>query len=242
MDISIDTILRILIPMLIFAISNYIDLSEPEAEFNYSSVSYSHQEPVRDFLDREVRVGVKYYIIPVLFVRGAFGGCALTLGQQMNGTRCPSQVVEVPVDTMRGLPMTFTHVYGNGRVIRLSTDLSIEVSAKSACKKSSSMVWRLADYVEPEGRWFVEMGGVKGNLGTNQTIRTWFKIEKFVYGGDGYRSGHKLVYCPDVCETCKTVCMDVGVYSGVDGVRRLALVDNYQVKPLRVAFLPSDLL
>ncbi|KAI3854457.1 hypothetical protein MKW92_010082 [Papaver armeniacum] len=239
METSIDTIIRILIPLLIISLSHYIDHSEPEAEFNFSSVSYTHQEPVRDFMEREVRAGVKYYVVPVLFVRGAFGGCALTLSRQMNGTQCPSQVVEVPVDTMRGLPVTFTHVHGNGRVIRLSTDLHIEVSAKSACKKSS-MVWRLADYVEPERRWFIEMGGAKGNLDTNQTIRARFKIEKFVYDGDGYRNGHKLVYCPDVCETCKAICMDIGIYSGTDGIRRLALVDNYEVQPLRVAFLPSD--
>ncbi|KAI3975624.1 hypothetical protein MKX01_038413 [Papaver californicum] len=234
--ISIDTILRILIPSLLIALEH----SELEAEFNSSSVSYSHQEPVRDFMEREVQAGVKYYVVPVLFVRGAFGGCALTLGQQMNGTRCPSKVVEVPLESMYGLPMTFSHVHGNGGVIRLSTDLSIEVSAKSACKKSS-MVWRLADYVEPERRWFIEMGGAKGNLETNQTIRTWFKIEKFVYDGDDYRSGHKLVYCPDVFETCKALCMDIGIYSGIDGIRRLALADNYQVKPFRVAFLQSGM-
>ncbi|CAA0820997.1 Kunitz family trypsin and protease inhibitor protein [Striga hermonthica] len=67
-------------------------------------------------------------------------------------------------------------------------------------------------------------GGLKGNPG-RETVSNWFKIEE--YEGD-----YKLVFCPTVCNYCKVVCKDVGVFVE-DGQRVLALTDN---APFRVMF------
>ena len=68
-------------------------------------------------------------------------------------------------------------------------------------------------------------GGVEGNPGP-ATLSNWFKIEKF---GDDY----KLVFCPTVCNFCKVVCKDVGIFIDDDGLRRLALTDD---QPFKVMF------
>ncbi|KAK3406148.1 hypothetical protein EUGRSUZ_K02323 [Eucalyptus grandis] len=86
-----------------------------------------------------------------------------------------------------------------------------------------STVWRLGAYNEEVKQYFVESGGVLGSPG-RETISNWFKIEKV-------DEDYKLVFCPTVCDTCKVICRDVGVY--VDGAtRRLALSDE----PFRVMF------
>ncbi|KAK9131185.1 hypothetical protein Sjap_011672 [Stephania japonica] len=64
-------------------------------------------------------------------------------------------------------------------------------------------------------------GGSIGNPGP-ETLRNWFKIEK-------YEDAYKLSYCPSVCRFCKVMCKDLGTY--VDsGVKKLALSE----KPLKV--------
>ncbi|XP_039161292.1 kunitz trypsin inhibitor 5-like [Eucalyptus grandis] len=105
--------------------------------------------------------------------------------------------------------------------IRLSTDLNVWLDAAKICMHST--VWRLGAYNEEVKQYFVESGGVLGNPG-RETISNWFKIEKV-------DEDYKLVFCPTVCDTCKVICRDVGVY--VDGAtRRLALSDE----PFRVMF------
>ncbi|KAK9204919.1 hypothetical protein WN943_015184 [Citrus x changshan-huyou] len=72
-------------------------------------------------------------------------------------------------------------------------------------------------------QWLLTTGGVEGNPGP-RTMRNWFKIEKFF--GD-----YKLVYCPSVCNFCRGLCRDVGIFIN-GGVRRLALSDV----PFKVVF------
>ncbi|KAI9092487.1 hypothetical protein K1719_027615 [Acacia pycnantha] len=88
-----------------------------------------------------------------------------------------------------------------------------------------SNVWKLDNYDNSTGQYFVTTGGVVGNPG-RQTVSDWFKIEK-------YEDGYKFVYCPTVCSTCKVQCKDIGIYLDSHGNRRLALSDT----PYKIQFL-----
>ncbi|KAF3438401.1 hypothetical protein FNV43_RR21163 [Rhamnella rubrinervis] len=177
----------------------------------------SAPDAVRDIDGDILRTGVDYYILPV--VRGRGGG--LTLASTGSKT-CPLDVVQERHEVENGLPLTFTPVNPKKGVVRVSTDLNIKFSASTVCVQST--VWRL-EYDESTGQRFVSSGGVEGNPGP-ATLSNWFKIDKF-------ENDYKLVFCPTVCNFCKVVCKDVGVYIDDDGLRRLALTDD---QPFRVMF------
>ncbi|PIA36847.1 hypothetical protein AQUCO_03200069v1 [Aquilegia coerulea] len=174
---------------------------------------------VRDITGRKVRSGVGYYILPV--VRGRGGG--LTLGSNINGS-CPFDVVQEQHEISNGFPLTFTPTNPKRGVIRVCTDLNIKFSAATICVQST--VWKLSNFDESTRQWFVTSGGVEGNPG-RETIDNWFKIEKFAEEAD---DDYKLVFCPTVCNYCKVICRDVGVFIDSKGVRRLALSD----KPFKI--------
>lgn len=176
-------------------------------------------DPVLDTAGKILRTGVDYYILPV--VRGRGGG--LTLGPTRNKT-CPLDVVQELHEVDNGLPLTFTPVNVKKGVIRESTDMNIKFSAASICVQST--VWRLARYDEVRGQYFVTSGGVEGNPGI-KTISNWFKIEKY---GDDY----KLVFCPTVCNYCKVICKDVGIF--IENGRRILGLALTDVAPLKVMF------
>ncbi|XP_073279856.1 kunitz trypsin inhibitor 5-like [Primulina huaijiensis] len=167
--------------------------------------------PVVDLAGNNLREGTRYYILPL--IRGRGGG--VTLSSTRNKT-CPLSVVQAPFELQNGLPLTFSPVKSEkGGFIRESTDLNIKFSAASICVQST--VWKLDQYDESSKQYFITTGGVEGNPGPG-TISNWFKIEK-------YQSDYKLVYCPTVCNFCKVICRDVGIFFE-DGKRRLALSDT----------------
>ncbi|KAI3407942.1 uncharacterized protein J3R85_020610, partial [Psidium guajava] len=169
---------------------------------------------VLDTDGHKLQTGVGYYILPV--VRGRGGG--LTLGASRSGT-CPLAVVQEQHEVSNGLPVKFSPA--DAGAVRLSTDLNIWFEAATICVQSTA--WRLAPYDGIAKQYFVTSGGVLGNPG-RETVSNWFKIEKM-------DKDYKLVFCPTVCDTCKVICRDVGIY--VDGAtRRLALSDE----PFRVMF------
>ncbi|XP_059647223.1 kunitz trypsin inhibitor 5-like [Cornus florida] len=178
--------------------------------------SASAPSPVLDVTGKILRTGVDYYILPVF--RGRGGG--LTLASTGNET-CPLDVVQEQQEVDNGLPLTFTPVNPKKGVVRVSTDLNIKFSASSICVQTT--LWKLDNYDESTGQYFVTTGGVEGNPG-RETLSNWFKIE--VYGDD-----YKLVFCPTVCDTCKVICRDVGIFIE-NGIRRLALSDV----PFKVMF------
>ncbi|KAF5733966.1 hypothetical protein HS088_TW16G00407 [Tripterygium wilfordii] len=173
-------------------------------------------DPVLDIAGKRLRTGVDYYILPV--IRGRGGG--LTLSSTGNET-CQLDVVQEQHEVSHGLPLTFSPVNMKKGVVRISTDLNIKFSAMTICVQST--VWKLENYDESTGQWFVSTGGIEGNPG-RETIDNWFKIEKY---GDDY----KLVFCPTVCDFCKVICRDVGIYIG-RGRRFLALSE----KPFKIMF------
>lgn len=166
-------------------------------------------DPVLDIASKKLRTGVDYHILPV--IRGRGGG--LTLASTRNKT-CPLDVVQELQEVSNGLPVTFSPVNLTKGVVRVSTDLNIKFSASTNCVQST--VWKLDKFDESRSQWFVTSGGVEGNPG-RQTTSNWFKIEK-------YDSDYKLVFCPTVCNFCKVLCRDVGVYIE-EGRRLLALSD-----------------
>ncbi|KAF5934208.1 hypothetical protein HYC85_030379 [Camellia sinensis] len=191
-------------------------LSTFSSNLIFLSTASSAPSPVRDIEGKEVRVGIDYYILPVF--RGKGGGLTLASTTQ----RCPLDVVQARQEVDHGLPLTFSPVNPKKGVVRVSTDLNIKFSAATICVQST--VWRLANYDESTRQYFVTTGGVEGNPGP-ETVSNWFKIEKF---NDDY----KLVFCPGVCDVCKVICRDVGIYIDEHGTRRLALSDV----PFKVMF------
>jgi hypothetical protein len=166
-------------------------------------------DPVLDIAGEKLRTGVGYYILPV--IRGRGGG--LTFASTRNKT-CPLDVVQELHEVSNGLPVTFSPVNQTKGVVPVSTDLNIKFSASTICVQST--VWKLDKFDESRSQWFVTSGGVEGNPGRG-TTSNWFKIEK-------HDRDYKLVFCPTVCNFCKVLCRDVGIYIE-DGRRSLALSD-----------------
>ncbi|KAK0578213.1 hypothetical protein LWI29_006831 [Acer saccharum] len=182
-----------------------------------STADASHS-PVLDIAGKKLLAGTDYYILPVF--RGRGGG--LTLASTGNET-CPLDVVQEQHVVENGLPVTFSPVNIKKGVIRLSIDQNIKFSASTDCVQST--VWKLDSHDDSLRQWFVTTGGVEGNPG-RRTTSNWFKIEKF---DDDY----KLVFCPSVCDICKVLCRDIGIYiDQATGIRRLALSDT----PFKVMF------
>ncbi|XP_057443444.1 miraculin-like [Lotus japonicus] len=166
---------------------------------------------VFDSSGKNLRAGTQYYIIPA-------SPDADGLSLANTGKDCPLDAVAV--EGYRGLPLVFTPVNPKKGVVRVDTDLNIYFAAETSCPQSN--VWKVSDYDSATGQWFVTTGGVFGDPGL-QTIRNWFKIER-------YEDAYKLTYCPSVCTSCTHLCRDMGIYEDQYG-KRLALTDvPYKVR------------
>ncbi|CAH1425078.1 unnamed protein product [Lactuca virosa] len=157
---------------------------------------------------KNLRTGINYHVMPAAR-DGKGGGITLT-----NHT-CPSGITQLRTHNY-GLPLTFSPVNPKKGVIRLSTDVNIKFLGPTPTRCNESNVWKLK-YDESVKQFFVMVGGVEGNPG-RPTLDNWFKIEKT-------ENGYKFVFCPTVCNFCKVICRDVGIFSDGNGMRRLALSD-----------------
>ncbi|KAM7469005.1 hypothetical protein LguiA_007188 [Lonicera macranthoides] len=185
----------------------------------FSTISLSAADaspnPVLDVTGKNLRSGVNYYVLPVF--KGKGGG--LTLASTGNKP-CPLDVVQEKYEFKSGLPLTFTPVDPKKGVIRVSTDLNIKFSTATKCPQSTT--WKL-DYDKLLQQYVITSGGVEGNPGP-KTLNNWFKIEK-------YENDYKFLFCPSVCNYCKVICRDVGIFMK-NGMRYLALSDV----PFKVMF------
>ncbi|KAK4858171.1 hypothetical protein QYF36_012145 [Acer negundo] len=198
-------------------VSFFIFAFVTKAPLVVSAADASHS-PVLDIAGKKLLAGTDYYILPVF--RGRGGGLSLA---STGDETCPLDVVQEQQVAENGLPVTFSPVHIKKGVIRLSIDQNIKFSASTVCDQST--VWKLDSHDDSLGQWFVTTGGVEGNP-SSRTTRNWFKIEKF---DDDY----KLVFCPSVCDICKVLCRDIGIYiDKATGIRRLALSDT----PFKVMF------
>ncbi|KAK7270705.1 hypothetical protein RJT34_26062 [Clitoria ternatea] len=171
--------------------------------------THAAPEPVLDITGQKLRTGVKYYILPL--IRGRGGG--LKVASTSNNT-CPLFVVQEKLEVLKGTPVTFTPYNAENGVILTSTDLNIK-SYVTPYPCAQPQVWKLLKVLT--GVWFLSTGGVEGNPGFDTTIN-WFKIEK---SGKDY----VLKFCPSVCK-CQTLCRELGLYTGDDGNKHLALSDQ----------------
>ncbi|XP_023520252.1 kunitz trypsin inhibitor 2 [Cucurbita pepo subsp. pepo] len=167
-------------------------------------------DAVRDIDGKKLRAGVNYYILPVF--RGRGGGLALG---NLQSDKCPLNVVQEQFELMNGLPAAFLPVNPKKGVVRVSTDLNVQFEASTIC--ATSTVWKLDKFDESTKQWFITIGGARGNPGV-KTVDNWFKIEK--HGND-----YKFKFCPTVCDFCKVMCRDVGIFFK-NGKRALALSDT----------------
>ncbi|OMO78032.1 Proteinase inhibitor I3, Kunitz legume [Corchorus capsularis] len=174
-------------------------------------------DPVLDISGQELQKGTDYYILPV--IRGSGGG--LTLGST-GDEPCPLDVVQEPLEVSNGTPLTFLPVTNEG-VVRELTDLNIKFSDSIFTICIQPTVWTLHTD-ESTQKLTVTTGGVEGNPGQD-TLSNWFRIEK-------YQDDYKLVFCPGVCDICRPVCGDLGIFIDHAGNRRLAIRDE----PFKVMF------
>ncbi|CAA7029509.1 unnamed protein product [Microthlaspi erraticum] len=158
-------------------------------------------EPVKDIYGKPLLVGISYFVLPV--VRG---GGVLTVIESEN-TTCPTTVVQDQSKFAQGMPLEFLPSV-KSRTIPVSTDLNFQFTTYT--------IWELDNFDETTNQWFVSTCGEIGNPG-RETVDNWFKIDKF-------EGNYKIRFCPSVCNFCKVMCRDIGVFVK-DGKRRLALSD-----------------
>ncbi|XVE58838.1 hypothetical protein DITRI_Ditri04bG0201200 [Diplodiscus trichospermus] len=180
----------------------------------FFGVATATNTPVLDSDGDELRAGVEYYVVSAI-PGNTGGGLAFTFDPR---TTCPETVVQRQLENDYGIPVTFSNSDTNDDVIRLSTDINIEFLPIRPRLCVTSTVWKLANYDLSTGKWWVITDGVKGNPGAN-TLTSWFKIEKFEKLG---YSGYIFSFCPSVCESCITLCSNIG-RAGDNGLIRLAL-------------------
>ncbi|XP_021746641.1 kunitz trypsin inhibitor 2-like [Chenopodium quinoa] len=178
---------------------------------------------VLDIDGHPVRPNSPYYILPV--VRGRGGG--LTVEPKNITELCPLAAAQETRELNNGIPLKLHSVNPKDKRVFVSTDLNIVFDAVPLCVPSGpSFIWQLA-IDEETGRRYVGFGGQIGNPGV-ETVSNWFKIEKAGSGTYDY----KIVFCPSVCNFCKVMCGDIGVFVDNDGRRLLDLNDQ----PLLVNF------
>ncbi|KAH7550614.1 hypothetical protein ACOSP7_023943 [Xanthoceras sorbifolium] len=173
-------------------------------------------EPLVDIRGDKVLTGTTYRIVSA--IRGGGGG-GLTLGDGRNGL-CPLDVVQLGSDLMWGLPFFFSPINSTTidqqSFVYDSTDLNIIFVVPQIIICDVPKVFKVDNYDESTGQWFITTNGAIGNPGP-QTLQNWFKFEK-VHGNT-----YKIKYCPSVCESCVSLCSDVGIYHDDKAQRRLAL-------------------
>ncbi|KAH7550604.1 hypothetical protein ACOSP7_023964 [Xanthoceras sorbifolium] len=176
-------------------------------------------EPLVDIRGDKVRTGTTYQIVSA--IQGAGGG-GLTLNEGRDGL-CPLDVYQYGSDLLWGLPFFFSPI--NSTIIDQysyvydSTDLNIIFGPSPFKICNEPKVFKVDSYDEPTGQWFITSNGAIGNPGP-QTLHSWFKFEKV--NGKTY----KIKYCPSVCESCVSLCSDVGIYYDDRLLRRLVLSER----------------
>nr|AAV41232.1 putative 21 kDa trypsin inhibitor [Theobroma grandiflorum] len=190
--------------------------------FAFTSKSYlfgvanAANSPVLDTDGDDLQVGVQYYVVSSIW--GAGGG-GLDLGRAI-GQSCPEIVVQRQSDLVLGTPVIFSNADSKDGVVRVSTDINIEFVPIRDRLCSTSTVWKLDNYDNSAGKWWVTTDGGEGGCGRSR-LTSRFKIEKVG------RIGYKLRLCPSVCESCITLSSDIGK-SGDSGQTHMAVCyDGY---------------
>ncbi|XVF45577.1 hypothetical protein PTKIN_Ptkin02bG0217300 [Pterospermum kingtungense] len=156
--------------------------------FSSSNSVAAHDYAVLDINGDELRMGQDYYIVSAW---GSGGG--VNLFKERNQT-CPDQVVGEKCDYLPGTPVTFSNPNTDStddHPVYTSTEINIkfnDVELPTLCS-DRSMVWKVGDYDESTGQWFVTTGGVEGDS------QAWYG--KFQIQPAG-RNSYKLASCPPI--------------------------------------------
>ncbi|KAJ0049390.1 hypothetical protein Pint_16623 [Pistacia integerrima] len=178
--------------------------------------------PVLDFTGENVLTGTEYNILTTSQESArTCSGLSLFNGESKT---CPLNVIQEQLEFLKGTALTFSHAHDHEGVVYESLRLNIKFST-TECICGQSTVWRIGNFDDSTGQWFITGGGIEGNPGA-QTMQSWFKIEK------ASTHAYKISHCPSVRNSCVSLYGDVGIYSG-GGVRRLALSHT----PLSVIFV-----
>lgn len=179
---------------------------------------------VLDTKGRPLRSHSRYYILPAN--QGQSGG--LTISPRNRTSICPLYVAQEFHQVYPGLPAWFLPSDSRQRLISLSSDVNILFNIVNICLQSAG--WRLT-IDNATMRRYVATGGAIGNPG-EETLSSWFKIEKVQGSNNEYGYRYKIVFCPNVCTFCMVMCGDVGIFVQEDGTRLLGLSQH----PLYVMF------
>ncbi|KAF8389568.1 hypothetical protein HHK36_024084 [Tetracentron sinense] len=169
-----------------------------------SEMLHTDAPVVLDFVGRDLQSRTRYYVYPIIdhVIRRESMGGGLSLSSRNDS--CPLYVVQERDEYSIGLPLMFLPVNNSSDgVIRESSDLNIVFLWDTSCQNSTT-VWSLGTFDEITRWQYIVTGGVIGNPGPS-TVNNWFKIER-------YLEDYKLVFCPEVCCSCKVTCGDVGVF------------------------------
>ncbi|KAJ4713699.1 Trypsin inhibitor [Melia azedarach] len=174
-----------------------------------------HHQPLIDTDGNKVESTLDYYVVSV--IRGAGGG-GLSLFPRRNGL-CPLDVRQEGSDLQRGVKIRFSPV-DKSAIVRESTDLNVRFVTETRCNEPT--VWKVDNYDDSRGKWFITTGGEEGNPGA-QTLQSYFKLERIGSSPGTY----KIVHCPSVCGSCVKLCSNVGI-DYERSARRLVLATNEQ--------------
>ncbi|KAH7550619.1 hypothetical protein ACOSP7_023933 [Xanthoceras sorbifolium] len=185
-------------------------------------------EPLLDMFNDKVVTGTEYYIVSAITGAGG-GGLNILSGRN---DPCPMDVVQESSDLKPGralLFFPFNYTGEAGTVVYDSTDLNIQFNVRPRSCNQETTVWKVDNYDDAKGEWFITTNGVIGNPGA-ETLQNWFKFMKVSADFDMY----KIVHCPSVCKSCVKLCSDVGIHFETE--RRLALSHS----PFRLVLIKAS--
>ncbi|XP_043702804.1 21 kDa seed protein-like [Telopea speciosissima] len=194
-----------------------------------------HQFVVQDTDGNELQARMPYYIVSA--IRGCGGG-GVSVGRRESSTS-QSHTAHTPMvkqstnDRNMGTPVMFSPASSEHpelelpskeeeegtMIIRESMDMNICFSGME------NRVWQVEEMREQSGGWwwsssknsslrYVTVKGKPGHPGES-TMRNWFRIER----------RYRIVYCPNVYESCHVVCARVGI-TKENGERWLSVSDH----------------
>lgn len=166
-------------------------------------------QPLLDSNGEKVLAGTPYYIVTI-YAGPAAGIVSLAGGRNY----CPFDVI-LSINMDRGQPLLISPATEDqDGIVYDSTDVNIKFSNISGgiCS-DASFVWKVDNYDTLWGEWFITTNGTEGNPGA-QTLQNWFKFERVF----GTTNVYYFVHCPKVCDTCVTLCSEIGVFTTTRGL------------------------
>ncbi|KAJ4956038.1 hypothetical protein NE237_012821 [Protea cynaroides] len=193
---------------------------------------------VLDTDGHELQAGKPYYIVSA--IRGGAGG-GVSIGRTeistSHGYTLTPTVKQSSYDMNMGTPVLFFpessqnaessaagvrflgEIEEEEMTIKGSKDMNIRFSGMN------DTVWQVEERRQHssgsrDSTRYVTLRGQPGHPGKS-TVRNWFKIERMSKSNPFYR----IVYCPNVCESCHVVCGRVGI-TKEDGNRLLTVSEH----------------